>query len=428
MHIKPDRSKGPAFETINQIGFLPVAGLSLPNGIEVSMITAGSQDVTKIDWMFPAGAVQAGKPLLASTVGNLLMEGTTSRTSQEISGMLDFYGAYLSTQTFYHNTVVTLICLTKELPDMLPLVEDIIKNPAFDKRETDIYINKRRQEYILDSEKVKTIAARRFPEVVFGANHPYGKTLKLSHFDELTRDELFEFHKNAYTPLGCRIIVSGQPGNEIGDLLVKYFGSSQWLPGTVNLNGVGEIEPLGQKVHLIEKEGALQSALRIGRPLFNNNHPDFIPLQIVNTILGGYFGSRLMTSVREEKGLTYGIGSNIVAYKNGGMWVIGSEVMGEMRQAAVGAIIDEMVRLTKEPVPENELEVVKNYMLGELMRNFDGPFSTSDIFRSLWEYDLDFTFYAKMVEEITKIDQQRIMQLSEKYLNPDDFYVVVAGK
>lgn len=424
----PDRQNGPASEPIGEIDFLPVLETTLPNGIEVTLIQAGSQDVTKIDWVFPAGAIQAGRPLLSSTVGNLMIEGTTSRSSAQISETLDFYGAYLSTQTYFHNSVVSLVCLTKELPELFPLVEDVIRNASFEQRELEIYINKRRQEYILESEKVKTIAARRFSESIFGADHPYGRQVSLSHFDAITREDVVSFHRDAFTPHGCKIVVAGQPGENIVNLLTRHFGMNDWPKGPYNGNGVDDIVPSVEKFQLVEKEGAVQSAIRIGRPIFNNHHADFIPLQVVNTILGGYFGSRLMTSVREEKGLTYGIGSNIMSYKNCGMWYIASEVMGEMRPAAVGAIFDEMLRLANEPVPDDELEVVRNYMLGELLRNFDGPFSTSDIYRTLQEFNLDFGFYSKMVDVIRTITPARIMELAAKYLQPDDFYVVVAGK
>ncbi|NLX73177.1 MAG: insulinase family protein [Bacteroidales bacterium] len=428
MIIEVDRKKGPEFQILDKIDFLPISRFVLSNGVDVSLLEAGSQDVTKIDWLFPAGAVQAGKPLLASTVGNLMLEGTDSRTSAEISDIIDFYGAHLNVQTYHHNSVITLICLTKELPQLLPVVEDIVRNAVFDAKEYYIYLNKRRQEYLLESEKVRTIAARKFGQVVFGEAHPYGRQLELSQFDTLTREETIAFYKNAYTPLACRIVVAGQPGSDIKDLLTRHFGGVSWREGMVNLNGVSELMPSPDKFHLVEKDGALQSAIRLGRPLFNNNHPDFIPLQVVNTILGGYFGSRLMTAVREEKGLTYGIGSSIVSYQKSGMWVIASEVMGEMREAAVEAIFEEVKRMTDEPVDKDELELVRNYMLGELLRHFDGPFSSSDIYRSLWEFGLDFGFYAKMVEVIKTIGSEEIQLLSAKYLKREDFYVVVAGR
>lgn len=428
MIILPDRKTGPGFAPIDDIDFLPVTNYKLPNGIPVSLMEAGSQDVTRIDWVFPAGSIQAGVPLLASTVANLIFEGTTTRTSAQISETLDFYGAYLNAQTYHHNSVITLFCLTRDLPVLICLVEDVIKNATFDPVEFEIYIDKRRQEHLVESDKVKTLASRKFSQVIFGEDHPYGRKLELSHFDALTRNDLVDFYKKAFTPNDCRIVVAGQPGKAFSELLTNHFGSKEWIAGPFNQNGVGEIQPSGEMFHLVEKDGALQSALRIGRPLFNNHHPDFMALQVVNTILGGYFGSRLMMSVREEKGLTYGIGSSIVPFRKSGMWTIASEVKGEMRQAAIDAIFAEMERLMKEPVSEHELELVKNYMLGELLRNFDGPFSSADIYRTILEFDLDFGFYAEMSAQIRSITPELIQQLAITYLNPKDYYVVVAGK
>ena len=428
MTIQPDRTLGPGFAPINDIDFLPVQTFHLPNGIPVSLMEAGSQDVTRIDWVFPAGAVQADVPLLASTVANLIFEGTSTRTSSQISETLDFYGAYLNAQTYHHNSVITLFCLARDLKVLLHLVEDVIKDATFDPVEFEIYIDKRRQEHLVESDKVKTIAARKFSQVIFGDDHPYGRKLELHHFDTLKREHLIDFYKNAFTPHECRIVVAGQPGADLADLLTHHFGSKNWEQGPFNQNGVGPICPSNQMFHLVEREGALQSAIRIGRPLFNNHHPDFIPLQVVNTILGGYFGSRLMMSVREERGLTYGIGSSILSFLKCGMWTIASEVKGEMRQAAIDAIFGEMERMMNEPVSDHELELVKNYMLGELLRNFDGPFSSADIYRTILEFDLDFGFYTEMAKQIRSITPAQIQNLSVKYLNPKDFYVVVAGQ
>ncbi len=422
-----DRVKGPGFAPIDDIDFLTVKEFKLPNGIQVSLIEAGSQDVTRIDWVFPAGSVQAGVPLLASTVANLLLEGTSTRSSAQISELLDFYGAYLNAQTYHHNSIITLFCLSCHLPILIPLVEDIVKNAVFDPVEFEIYIDKRRQEHIIESDRVKTIAARKFGQVIFGEEHPYGRKLELTHFDTINLQSIKAFYKDAYTPHECRIIVAGQPGNDFENLLSGHFGSLNWMPGPYSQNGIDEIQPSKQKFHLIERKGALQSALRIGRPLFNNHHPDFIAIQIVNTILGGYFGSRLMTSVREEKGLTYGIGSSVLPYQKGGMWMIASEVKGDMRQEATNAIFFEMERLINEPVSESELQLVKNYMLGELLRNFDGPFSTADIYRTILELGLDFDFYSQMSKQIKTITPDEIMNIASQYLKPSDFYTVVAG-
>lgn len=418
--------KAPLFKSIDKIDFLPVEKYTLDNGVPVSLIRAGSQDVTKIDIEFPAGAVQAGIPLVASTTANLMLDGTATKSSMEISEKVDFLGAYLNTQTYHHYTVVTFLCLTRYLPQMLELVSEIITTASFPLHEYEIYLQKKREEFIFEGEKVKTIASRKFGETIFGADHPYGRQLKLEHFEKISHKQIKAFHRDHYQPGLSKIFVAGQPGPELNNLLNNFFGKQKPKGSPIN-ESLPPISPSSQKFKLIEKKDAMQSALRIGRPLFNNHHPDFIPLQVLHTVLGGYFGSRLMTSVREEKGLTYGIGSFIMPLKHSGVFGISSEVAGESRQKAIDAIFEEFEILRTTPIPEDELQMVKNYMMGELLRNFDGPFSTIEIYHTLQEYGMDFGFYQNMIDYIRQVTPDELQKKAQQYLLPEDFRVVAAG-
>ncbi len=418
--------KAPEFRNIEKIDFLPVEQYKLNNKVPVSMLRAGSQDVTKIDIEFPAGAIQAGMPLIASTTANLMLEGTENKLSVEISEKTDFLGAYLNSQTYHHHTVFTILCLTRHLPEMLDLVNEIITRPSFPGHEYDLYLQKKYEEFSLENEKIKTIASRNFGETIFGAEHPYGRQLNAEHFKLISLEQVRKFHQDHYRPEMARIFVAGQPGDDIISLLNRHFGQSPHQHHETDAI-VPPPATSSEKIKNIKKEGAMQTALRIGRPLFNNHHPDFIPLQILNTILGGYFGSRLMTSVREEKGLTYGIGSVIMPLKYSGLWVISSEVAGESRDKAIEAIFEEFSKLQNDPISEEELSMVKRYMMGELLRNFDGPFSTADIYRTLQEYKMDFEFYENMITTIRKISTEELRKLAVKYLQPEDFRIVTAG-
>ncbi|MFW5754347.1 MAG: M16 family metallopeptidase [Marinilabiliaceae bacterium] len=419
--------QAPDFQPIDKIAFLPVKEQQLDNNIPVSIIQAGSQDVTKIDIEFPAGAVQAGIPLVASTTANLLQNGTEEKTSSEISELVDYYGAYLSTQTYHHHTVLTLLCLSRHLPRMLELMGEIITRPSFPEHEYDIFLQKKHEEFLFDSEKVRFIANQRFGEVIFGPDHPYGRQLKEEHFQKITREQVKTFHRNHYHPTFSHIYVAGQPGENILKLLNKHFGQSKKPGKNLTEETLPNPTPSEEQFIVVPKEGAMQSALRIGKPLFNNHHHHYIPLQVLNTVLGGYFGSRLMTSVREKKGLTYGIGSSIMPLKYGGIWGISSEVSGESRDQAIEAIFEEFENLRQKPIPEDELEMVKNYMMGELLRNFDGPFTSADIYRTLREYGLDYQFYQNMIDYIKKVRPEDIRETARQYLNPATFKIVSAG-
>jgi predicted Zn-dependent peptidase len=417
----------PSIGQIGNIPLLPVQQFTLDNGVNVQLLEAGSQEVTKIDILFPAGLVQAGKPLIASTVNNLLSEGTATLSSEQIAETFDFYGAYLGQQHNYHYSLVSLLTLTRYLPDTLPVLEEIIKNPIFPESEINIYLNKKRQEFIVDSEKVKTLASRKFNNVIFGEDHPYGIIPTLELFDQIERKDLVAFHKNHYNTANCKIIVAGQPGKDWLNQLNKYLGTEKIRNSKQPESLLPQIQPSTQHEHHIPHTGALQSAIKIGKPLFNRLHPDFLGITILNTILGGYFGSRLMKSIREEKGYTYGISSYVIPLKHHGFWTISTEVKAEVRNEAIKAILHEMNLLRSQQVTSEELELVKNYMLGELIRNFDGPFSTSENIRSLIENDLDLTYYNRFVETIHSITPQQIHELALKHLNPDDFYIISAG-
>lgn len=422
-----NRQTPPAFKTVDSLNLLPIEIFELDNGIKVHLMQAGSQEVTKMDVIFQAGSVQAGKKLVASTTNTVMMEGTQALTSAEISEKIDFFGAYLGQQTNYHHSVLTLISLTHYLPETLAILEDIIKHPVFPQHEIDTYLNKRKQEFLVEGEKVKTISTRAFTQQLFGQAHPYGNYLAEEHFDQLTRTDLVDFHRRAYTPLDTHILISGQPGDSIKELLNKHLGQ-QWGQPLKPHEITYEFDHILPTTKIIPKEGAVQSAIKIGRRLFNRTHPDYFDMQVLNTILGGYFGSRLMTNIREEKGLTYGISSYIMPYKNSGFLVIATEVKAENRELAVQEIFNEMQQLRNETVSTEELALIKNYMTGDMIRNFDGPFATSDNYRGLIDLNLGPDHFQRRFEAIVNMTPERLRDLAKKYFQPNDFTTIIAGQ
>ncbi|MGQ1784216.1 MULTISPECIES: M16 family metallopeptidase [unclassified Saccharicrinis] len=422
------RKEVPAFALPTGLNILEQKELRLNNGIPVHFIQGGTQDVAKLDFVFSAGVVQSDKPLVASVTNSLLQEGTRSMSAFEIAEKIDFFGAYLGQSTNYHHAQVTLYTLSKYLPQVLPIVEDIIKNPALNQHEFDVHLAKKRQDYLVDSEKVRTLAHRKSQEILFGAEHPYGRVAKLPHFEELTLANVKNFHKEQYASNLCTVIVSGQPGDHLLDLLNKYLGGDDWSNSTADEHDVALPNPHAEKFHIEKKENAMQSAIKIVRPCITKEHPDYLSLFILNTLYGGYFGSRLMNNLREEKGLTYGISSYMLSFLKAGVLGISTEVVADKRELAVEEIFHEMDKLRNLAVEEQELTRVKNYMLGDLMRNLDGPFAVSDAFRGLLGFDLDFTYFTRLEQTIKDMTPGKIQDLANKYLARDDFYVVIAGK
>ncbi|MCG8580488.1 MAG: insulinase family protein [Bacteroidales bacterium] len=425
--MKINRHEAPEFKNIDAFELLPIETFKLNNGIKVHLMQAGSQDVAKLDFLFPAGSVQAGKPLLASITNKALSEGTTNMSGAEVSEKIDFYGAFIGQQASFHHSIVTLVSLTHFLPQTLEILEDIIKNPVFEQKEIDTLINKRKQEYLIESDKVKTLATRAFTQNLYGKEHPYGNYVTMDDFESLTREDVVRFHQKAYIPKGTHIIISGQPGNDIKAILNQRFGQ-QWSDESPLSDSKPNVDLRREKSIFVEKADALQSSIKIGIPLFTKDHPDFFGMQILNTILGGFFGSRLMTNIREEKGLTYGISSFIMTYKYAGFLVISSDVKAENRDLAVKEIFNEIRQLREELIGEEELELVRNFLLGDMIRNFDGPFATSDNYKGLIDLNLPTSYFNQFFEVLKGITAQELQLLAQKYFKEEDIITVIAGK
>jgi predicted Zn-dependent peptidase len=177
----------------------------------------------------------------------------------------------------------------------------------------------------------------------------------------------------------------------------------------------------------ISRPDSLQTAIKIGRRAFGRKHPDFNGLFVLNTILGGYFGSRLMTQIREKKGFTYNIYSTLDAYLDDGCLYIATEVDTVNAAATVRAIFSEMKKLREKPLPELELEMVRNYLLGMLLNGLDGPLNTSDLVRGMVVEALPWASFSQMVETIRTITPEELKSLAQRYFKAEDFWTVTAG-
>ena len=423
-----NRKLAPEFKTIDKIDIQHAVADTLDNGIKVYTIDSGSQELTKIEFIFKAGMYYQSQPLLASAANNLLETGTKNYTANELSDNIDFFGSFFECAVEQDFASLALFSLNKYLDKSLHYVEDIIKNPTFPKDEFDIYISNKKQKHLVNSEKVNVLARRRFSELTFGENHPYGVTVKNEDFDKLTLKSVIEFYKTFYHSGNCTIIASGKLSDNLIDTLNSFFGKETW--GNVQQIPVPKVEldTTKQLKHFIEKPDAIQSAIRVGRLLFNKKNPDYFKFQVLNTILGGYFGSRLMANIREDKGYTYGIGSGLASLVNSGFFFISTEVGADVTKQTLKEIYKEIKLLREELVDADELETVRNYVLGQFLRTVDGPYSLADKFKAIWEFDLGYDYFEKYFEAVKTITPAEIKALANTYLQEKDLIELVVGK
>lgn len=270
------------------------------------------------------------------------------------------------------------------------------------------------------------LSRREFNHLLFG-NNQYGSLIEASDYDLLDRAQLTNYFRAAYQPSNCTIITAGKVGQAQIDLINEYFGRGWSADTKATPNNFSFVKKSGE-LRYEEKPNALQSAIRIGNMSINRTHSDFPGMQVLNTVLGGYFGSRLMSNIREDKGYTYGIGSALVSLQHSGYFFIASEVGSDVCNAAISEIEKEINILRNEAVSGAELDTVKNYMLGSFLGGLENAFSHADKFKNILISGLDYTYYDRYIEVVKNISASDLQELANKYLNFGDFNKVVVGK
>jgi zinc protease len=424
-----DRSAAPAFRTIDKIDVIKAKHLQLKNGIDFYSLSAGSQEIVKIEFVFRAGMYHQPDTLIASTTNVLLESGTKSYTADQLSDGIDFFGSFLELQVEQDFATITLFSLNKYLNESLKFIEDLIKNPIFPEHDFKVHVANKKQRHAINSQKVNVLARRRFTELLFGTEHPYGRDVNQNDFDRVTTAELKTFFNTHYNSLNCTIFAAGNLPKTILETLNRHFGEGNWGGSQKPLEQ--ELFKLGTTTiqkHFILKDDAIQSAIRIGRVLFNKTHPDYFKFQVLNTILGGYFGSRLMANIREDKGYTYGIGSGLSNLVHTGYFFISTEVGADVTKQTLEEIYKEVKNLREVLVDANELETVRNYILGNFLRSVDGPFALADKFKSIWEFGLDYDYFDNYFSAVKSVTANELRDLANKYLQEKDLIECVVGK
>ncbi len=422
-----NRKVQPALYPISKPKFVQSSKNTLDNGLPVYSVIAGKQEVCKIDFAFNAGLWYQQKPLLAILSNAMLQEGSEKYSAKQIAEIFDFHGAYLQLSADYHHATVSVITLEKHLASLLPVAEDLIKHSIFPEKEFKNLIQRRKQRFLLDTEKVKVQCQKKVSEVLIGNQHPYCLDLIAEDFDNADRDDFLSYYHSLYNSNNCEIFVSGHFSNNSLQLLNQHFGDPNWSGTKANVEEKLIVPSANKSVHVL-KPDSIQSAIRMGKLLVDKTHPDYFGLQILTTILGGYFSSRLMANIREEKGYTYGIGASFINLQKAGYLVIATEVDKNYEEDTIVQIFKEIERLRTDLVPIDELERVKQYLAGEFIRDFDGPFSIGQSFRNVHDFDLENDFYDDYFVAINTISSQRLRELAVTYLQPNSFHSVIVGK
>ncbi|MFI5453459.1 M16 family metallopeptidase [Pedobacter sp. UC225_61] len=421
-----NRTLAPASKQVNDINFIAPIKQQLTNGIPVFTVNVGQQELVRIEFIFENVNYDQNKPLQAVTVNSLINNGTKTLSAKEIAEKVDYYGAFLQTEYGADQTTITLFSLNKHLKAVLPIVRSILNESVFPQQELDIFIQNQKQKLQVNLQKNDFIARKTFANAIFG-DTAYGSDISLADYDALKRYDLLSYFKAAYKPANCTIIAAGKFEAKEFDLLNQFFGE-EWEnnnPSTIN---EFIYTPIAGGEIYIEKADAVQSAIRMGNLSINRKHDDFPALQILNCLLGGYFGSRLMANIREDKGYTYGIGSGIASLKNAGYFFIATEVGTAVCADALQEIEKEINILKTELVEEEELDLVRNFMLGSMLGSLENAFSHADKFKNIYFAGLDYDYYSKYINTVKTISAEELKTIANSYLDWNAMTRVVVGK
>jgi zinc protease len=421
-----DRTQSPAFQVIQEVRLPAVQTHKLDNGIPLHLIAVSHQPVLRIECIIEAGTWHEQVPGTSFFGLKMLAEGTPGRSSAQISEYLDRYGAFLELNSGPDRASIVVYCLTKFLPNVLPILRELLTEPTFPQKELDDLRNITLQNLRVNYEKNAYLAGVLFREKLFGQKHPYGRSQRPDAIEHLTRQNIVDFYERVIRNRPYKLLVAGEAAENEIVLINRELGQLPIYDEVVPAFGAEAIADDGLPV-LSEKADSVQSSIRLGRRLFTRSHPDFFKMLVTNELLGGYFGSRLMKNIREEKGFTYGISSNMPSFRRDGYFLIGTDVNKENTQQTLDEIQKEIRILQTEPVPQEELETVKNFMAGEFVGSLNTPFEIADRFKVILLDGMPADFLTTYIERLRSVTQEDIMSTASKYLAEGSLREVVVG-
>lgn len=425
----PDRKQAPPVHDPIEFDFSlpPIQKEALSNGLPLYWLGAGTQEVAQLEFVFPAGIWYEPRPAVAQATATLLKSGTPGKTAHEITEAFEQYGATLRLSAGDDWASISIFTLTKHLPVLLPVLREMMLEASFPEEELRLYQQNSIQRLLVSLLQSDFVANQRIDALLFGEAHPYGRFSKEQTIAALTREDLVAFHRSQYDLSKAQLFLGGAIGEKEVQMIDAVFGS---VPVTIDENPAvvpqySAPAPAARVQRIVNDETGVQGAIRIGRTFPNRHHPDFTPMVVLNTVLGGYFGSRLMSNIREEKGYTYGIYSSMQPLLHGGSLIIHTEAGRDVCEAAVTEVWKEMDLLRAELIEEDELRLVKNYLLGGLLGELDGPFQLLNRWKSLILNGFGRERFDRNIEIYKTIEAPALQILAQKYYDRESFYEIV---
>lgn len=422
------RNQAPAFlpEVSEAQLALVYRQLRLSNALPLYYLDQKAPGVCRLELVIPAGIRYQEAPLVASLTARLLKEGTASANSEEIASSLDFYGAYLESQAERDRASMVLFAPRKFMEALLPVFTSIWAEASFPEESLRLELQQMRQELKINQQRVGWIARQAFQEALYGPGHPYGIRPREAYFEAIQRSQLIRHFSDHYHNHNAYLTLAGEVDDGLLKLIDQHLGAIP-LSAPLVSKAFPEPVPAGSRYLHHTRPEAVQSALRLGRRLFHRTHPDFMGMQFLVSLLGGYFGSRLMKNLREDKGYTYGVNAFIQAFEEDTFMAISTEVGQEKEEAALEQILREMHKLREVAPEKKEMDHLRNYLLGSMLRALDGPLAKIERLRNLLDTNERPDYFLRLRQRILSIEPTEVQALANRYLKEESLTFLSAG-
>ncbi|MBX2970956.1 MAG: insulinase family protein [Cyclobacteriaceae bacterium] len=417
-----NRKIAPSFVKSTQFELLDAEVFQLSGNNKIHFISGGDQEVVKIELVFPAGRWFESSSGISHFAATLLPKGTQSKTSSEITSLLDYYGLHLEINPGFDFTSVTLYGLSKYIDRVLDVLLEIISSPTYPENELQQAKDIFRQGLKINLEKTNFLASRQFRKTLFGPLYPYGKDIELEDIDAVDQPQLLNFNKQHFK--NFLAFVSGKPTEQLKSQLVDKL--RQLHPNSIKQETLTRNQSLTTD-SFEPKNNSVQTSIRTGKMMIARDHSDYPAVLLLNHILGGFFGSRLMKNIREEKGLTYGIHSSIHALKHDSYLAIGADVNKENREVTIDEIKKEIALLRMEPISENELETVRNHFIGSLQSDMSTPFAHADKHKVISLFNLQKDYYQQLIHSLSTLTKLNLLNTAQKHFSDENLVTVSVG-
>ncbi len=405
---------------------LPLERHTLSNGMPLFAVRDHIEPVFQLEWVFQAGAWHEPAFGVAAATFGLLKSGTAKHSSFEINSFIEQRGASLKAGAGPDWASIQLSGLTRHLPELLPLVMELITETIYPQHELDLYIQNAKERLRVQLKKGDFVANRKIDEFLFGLQHPYGRYMQADNFDALNRNDLLQYRENYLNPQNGQLFLAGEFSDSDIEAINQLVGQTHWnKPQTITVPALSVLSETQKKCRITNDENSVQGAIRLLAPFPEKTHPDFTPMIVLNTLFGGYFGSRLMSNIREEKGYTYGIHSYLYNNRFLGAHLITTEAGRDVCEPCLDEIYKEMELLRREPVDAEELELVKNYLLGSIMGDLDGAFQNMQRWKNLILNGFTEERFYNNIRIYKTIEADQLQALANTYLQPDRFYELI---